>query len=228
MAQMPIPHPSSGSLMTFSKLFSRMAIFGALTLIAAAAAGCAKKADPTAGEMTMGNPQAKVTLVEYASVACPICAHFNETVMPQVRSKYIDTGKVLYVYKPMMTGNQAVATAGHLLAQCIADKNGHDKYFSVIDAIMRSQAAMGGEETGYANARPVLWSIAQSAGMTESDFNACITNAKAIQTLNDKNNDYMSKDHVDRTPTFVVNGKPMTLVKGDISDFDSAIQPLLK
>ncbi|MGN6424220.1 MAG: thioredoxin domain-containing protein [Asticcacaulis sp.] len=178
--------------------------------------------------MSLGNPQAKVTLVEYASVACPICAHVNETIMPQVKAKYIDTGKVLYVYKPMMTGNANVAAAGHLLAQCIAKKNGHDKYFSVIDAIMRSQEAMGGEETGYANARPVLWSIAQSAGMTEAEFNACITDKDGIKALNDKMTRYMRDDHVDRTPTFYANGKPLTLVKGDISDFDAAIQPLLK
>ena len=218
--------------MTFSNLLphltARLAMFGALALMAAGATGCAKKADLAAGEMTLGNPQAKVTLVEYASVACPICAHVNETIMPQVRAKYIDTGKVLYVYKPMMTGNPNVAAAGHLLAQCVAKKNGHDKYFSVVDAIMRSQAAMGGEETGYANARPVLWSIAQSAGMTEAEFNACITDKDGIKTLNDKMTRYMSDDKVDRTPTFFVNGKPLTLVKGDISDFDNAIQPLLK
>jgi protein-disulfide isomerase len=213
--------------MTFSNLLPRLAMFGALALMAATAS-CAKKADLAAGEMTLGNPQAKVTLVEYASVACPICAHVNETIMPQVRAKYIDTGKVLYVYKPMMTGNPNVAAAGHLLAQCIAKKNGHDKYFSVVDAIMRSQAAMGGEETGYANARPVLWSIAQSAGMTEAEFNACITDKDGIKALNDKMTRYMRDDHVDRTPTFYVNGKPLTLVKGDISDFDAAIQPLLK
>jgi protein-disulfide isomerase len=214
--------------MTFSNLLSRMAVFGALALVAVAASGCAKKTDLAAGEMSLGNPQAKVTLVEYASVACPICAHVNETIMPQVKAKYIDTGKVLYVYKPMMTGNANVAAAGHLLAQCIAKKNGHDKYFSVIDAIMRSQQAMGGEETGYANARPVLWSIAQSAGMTEAEFNACITDKDGIKALNDKMTRYMRDDHVDRTPTFYVNGKPLTLVKGDISDFDAAIQPLLK
>jgi len=210
------------------RLMGRLAIAGALAGLALTAAACAKKADPTAGEMTMGNPQAKVTLVEYASVACPICAHVNETVMPQVRSKYIDSGKVLYVYKPMMTGNQAVATAGHLLAQCAAAKGGKDKFFAVVDAIMRSQAAMGGEETGYANAKPVLWSIAQSVGMTQADFNACITDPKSIQTLNEKNDTYVNTDKVDRTPTFIVNGQKVTLVKGDIADFDNAIQPLLK
>ena len=74
----------------------------------------------------------------------------------------------------------------------------------------------------------MLWSIAQSAGMTEAEFNACITDKDGIKTLNDKMTRYMSDDKVDRTPTFFVNGKPLTLVKGDISDFDNAIQPLLK
>lgn len=212
----------------FSRLLSRLAVFGALATLALTATACAKKADPTAGEMTMGNPQAKVVLVEYASVACPICAHVNETVMPEVRAKYIDTGKVLYVYKPMMTGNGPVATAGHLLAQCAAAKGGKDKYFAVVDAIMRSQQAMGGEETGYANARTVLAGIAQSAGLTPEEYNTCINDPKAIKVLNDKSNKYLEEDKVDRTPTFFVNGTKMTMVKGDISDFDNAIQPLLK
>ncbi|MDI7774059.1 thioredoxin domain-containing protein [Asticcacaulis sp. EMRT-3] len=207
----------------FAGLAAKILLVGAIASLGLMTA-CAKKADPTAGEMTMGNPNAKVTLVEYASVACPICAQVNATVIPEVRAKYIDTGKVLYVYKPMMTGNPSVATAGHLLAQCA----GKDKYFDVIDAIMRSQKEMGGEETGYSNARPVLWGIAQSVGMTQAQFNACITDKKAIDTLKQKMDTYMRVDKVDATPTFFVNGKRMTMVKGDISDFDNAIQPLLK
>ena len=205
----------------------RLLALGLALGVALIATGCSKSGSSAAAvsptDMSEGAPAAKVTVVEYASVACPICARVNQEIMPQFKAKYVDPGKVRYVYRPMMTGNPSVATAGHLLAECA----GKDKFFKVVDAVMRSQDQMGGEQTGYANARPVLLDIAKSVGLSEDQFNTCITNAKAIQALNDVN-DQALKAGVDATPTFFVNGKKMELQKGDISDFDNAIQPLLK
>jgi len=204
----------------------RIATFAALAGMALLAASCSKSGSGTAvssEEMGKGVSTAKVTIVEYASVACPLCAHFNAEVMPDLEKKYIDSGKVYYVYRPMMTGNPAVAAAGHRLAEC----SGKDKYFKVIDAIMRSQEAMGGEETGYANAKPVLAGIAKSVGLSDDQFNTCITDSKGLARLNDLNKKYLTDDGIDGTPTFLVNGKKLTRTKGDISDFDAAIKPLL-
>jgi len=199
--------------------FSRAAFMGLAAGLLLLAAGCGKKPAAAAGDdVSMGNPGSKITVVEYASVACPICAHVNETVFPEFKKKYIDTGKVNYVYRPMMTGNPAVAVAGHLLAACA----GKDKYFNVIDAIMRSQQEMGGEETGYANARPVLQRIATSVGLSEDQFNKCITDPDGIKHLNDLNDQYL-KDGIEATPTFVVNGKRMNGTPVDLSDFDKVI-----
>ncbi len=194
--------------------------------LALLASGCSKPNSTgtvAAGEMSMGQATAPITVIEYASVACPICGHVNETVMPEFKAKYIDSGKVRYVYRPMMTGNPAVAAAGHLLAECA----GKDKYFNVIDAVMRSQAAMGGEETGYANARPVLFSIGQSLGMSEDVFNKCITDEKGLTRLNDLNQQYMTKDGVTGTPTFFINGKKFDRIPQNIGDFDTALKPYL-
>jgi protein-disulfide isomerase len=194
--------------------------------LALLASGCSKTSSTgTVGaeEMSMGQATAPVTVIEYASVACPICGHVNETVMPEFKAKYIDSGKVRYVYRPMMTGNPAVAAAGHLLAECA----GKDKYFNVIDAVMRSQEAMGGEETGYANARPVLFSIGQSLGMSEDTFNKCITDEKGLKRLNDLNQQYMTKDGVNGTPTFFINGKKFDRIPQNIADFDTALKPYL-
>ena len=90
-------------------------------------------------DRVLGNPDAKITIIEYGSVACPPCAAFHDKAMAEFTQQYIDTGQVRYVYRPMMTGNPAVAAAGHLLAACA----GEDRYFSVIDEIMRSQSEMG-------------------------------------------------------------------------------------
>ena len=146
--------------------------------------------------------------------------------MAEFKTKYVDTGQVKLVYRPMLTGNPQVAAAGHLLANCVTK----DKQFKVLDAIMRSQDRMneGGPFEAYVNARPVLIGIAQSAGLTEEQFNACITDKKALEKQNELNATYGSEHGVSGTPAFFVNGKKLTLVKGDITDFDAAIQPLLK
>ncbi len=194
--------------------------------LALVAAGCSKggsKTEVAPDEMSMGSATAPITLIEYASVACPICAHVNEAVMPELKTKYIDTGKVRYVYRPMMTGAPTVAAAGHLLAECA----GKDKYFKVIDAVMAGQKQMYVTGENDQNARPVLLGIAQSLGMSEEDFNKCITDQVALKRLSDLNEKYMTKDGVNATPTFIANGKELKLKNGDISDFDEAFKPLL-
>ncbi len=216
---------------TMHTLFSKSARVLAVGLVAGLTlmlAGCGKRstaAAVSADDMSEGSPTAKVTVVEYASVACPICARVNQEVMPQFKAKYVDPGKVRYIYRPMMTGNASVATAGHLLAQCA----GKEKFFKVVDSIMRSQAEMdqGGPPEQYVNARPVLLGVAQAAGLSEEQFDSCIRNPAGIRALDDAN-DKALKAGVDATPTFFVNGKKMEMHKGDISDFDAAIQPLLK
>lgn len=202
---------------------------GALAGLTLLAGGCSSgdvKQTVKSDEMVLGKADAPVTVIEYASVACPACARINETAMVDFKKKYVDTGQVKLVYRPMLTGNPQVAAAGHMLANCVSK----DKQFKVLDAIMRSQDRMneGGPFEAYVNARPVLIGIAQSAGLSEEQFNTCVTDKKSLEKQNELNETYGSKHGVNNTPTFLVNGKKMTLVKGDITDFDAAIQPLLK
>src|SRR3954471_22654592 len=117
----------------------RTALAAALSALLAACGQAGAASGPAAdAEMSMGNPAAKVTVVEYASVACPHCAEFNEQVFPAFKAKYVDTGKVRYVFRQMLTTPAQVAAAGFLTARCA----GKDKYFSVVDAIFRSQQEM--------------------------------------------------------------------------------------
>jgi protein-disulfide isomerase len=216
--------------MLTSNLSKRALTLGALaglTLLAAGCSGGGGSTDKvTSDDMILGDPNAPVTVVEYASVACPICAVVNQEIMPEFKKKYVETGKVKLVYRPMLTGNPQVAAAGHMLANCVAK----DKQFGVLDSIMRAQGRMdqGGAPEQYVNARPVLIGIAQSAGLSEDQFNTCITDKKSLEKQNDLNELYGSKHGITGTPTFFVNGKKMTFVKRDITDFDAAIQPLLK
>ena len=181
------------------------------------------------GDHGIGNPDASVTVIQYGSVACPICARVNEKFLPAFKAKYVDTGKVRYIFRPMLTGNIPVAAAGHRLAECA----GKDKYFEVIDAIMRRQKEMdqGGPVEQYVNARPVLLDIARSVGLSEDQFHACIQDKEGSEALEDAN-DHALQAGINATPTFFINGEKLMLHTGDVGDFekdfDAAIQPLLK
>src|SRR3569623_1453685 len=70
-------------------------------------------------DMSLGRPTAKIEVIEYASLSCPHCAHFNEAVFPSLKAKYIDTGLVRYTLKEMLTAPATVAAAGFLLARCV-------------------------------------------------------------------------------------------------------------
>jgi protein-disulfide isomerase len=167
--------------------------------VAVALAGCNKTETSSADDMSLGNPKAKVTVVEYASASCSHCARWNNDVFPAFKAKYIDTNKVNYVYREFLTPPVQVAAASFLLARCA----GKDKYFQVVDSVYRSQEEMF--TTG--DFRGVLLRIGQSAGMDETQFNACVTDEKNLKALNDRVEKYAKDAKITGTPTFVVNGK---------------------
>jgi protein-disulfide isomerase len=190
-----------------------------------ALAACSKPTASLPDDMSMGDPKAKVTVVEYASVACPVCAKFNNEVFPAFKRKYVDTGKVHYVAREAVTGNASLAASGFLMARCA----GKDKYFQVTDAVYHAQDEIyePGTETIRAGAgRDVLRRIAQSAGLSEDQFNKCISDEAALKAFATRTETSAEKDHIEGTPTFIVNGKKVDV--GSLADLDAAIQPLLK
>ena len=183
--------------------------------VALALSACQKSSSAiTADDMTMGNAKAPVTMIEYASVSCPHCADWNNSVFPAFKAKYIDTGKVFYVGREALTSDPAVAAAGFLTARCA----GKDKYFQVTEAIYRSQAQIF-------NGQPhdVLLNIARSVGMTDAQFEACIKDETAQKALNDRWQRYMQDDHINATPTFVINGKFYDHGEMTMEELDKAV-----
>ena len=78
-----------------------------VTVMAASLAACGNSANKAAAlpsDMSLGNPNAKVTVVEYASVACPVCGHWYKEVWPSFKTKYVDTGRVHYIFREMLVG----------------------------------------------------------------------------------------------------------------------------
>lgn len=194
---------------------SRRLAIVACSLLALAACNKSTGATGAAGDqdMALGNPNAKVTVAEYASASCPHCAEFNNTVFQEFRKKYVDTGRVHYVFHEFLTPPVQFAAAGFLLARCA----GKDKYFDVLDAIYRQQADI--YKSG--DLRGGLLRIAQSMGMSEKQFNDCIGDDKALNALNARV-EKAQKDGIEATPTFIVNG---TKLEGEqtLAQLDSAI-----
>jgi protein-disulfide isomerase len=179
----------------------------ALTAACVATGASAGVMDPEPGDMALGSAKARVTVIEYASVGCPHCADWTHDVFPTLKAKYIETGRMRFVVREMITGDPTIATAGFMLARCA----GPDKYFQVVDQVYARQAQMWGKA---ANAGAVLGEIAKGAGMTEDAYETCIGDQKGLDALNARVAQH-NKDGVSSTPTFFVNGKkyeePITL-----------------
>ena len=168
-------------------------------------------------DMSLGPASAKVTVMEFASLGCPICAKWNNETFPAFKAKYIDTGKVHYVLKEFSTGDAPVAAAGFLLARCA----GKDRYFQIVDAVFRQEAELL-ESDRNAEKRDRLVKIAQSAGLTEAQFDACTGNDDALKAFNDRVEKAAKQYNIDSTPTFLINGKQL-VGPPDMPAMDKAI-----
>ena len=188
----------------------------ALLNLSLAACHKARTFEALPDDMDMGNKAAKVTVVEYASVGCPVCARWQKEVYPAFKSKYIDSGKVHYVFREMLVGGGSevtVAAAGFLLARCA----GKDKYFAVNDAVFASHPGL------YDAPRETLLGIAKQVGMNEDEFTKCVTDEKQMTALNDRAQRNAKEHEVDATPTFEINGKKMEPGYHTLDQIDAAI-----
>lgn len=150
---------------------------------------------PPLGDMVMGNPKAKVTMVEYASATCPHCAHFHDVTFPKIKTEYIDTGKIKFVFREFPFDD--LALAAFMLARC-APKN---QYFPMIAVLYEQQ-----EKWVRNNPRDELFKIAKLAGFTEKSFDACLKNKTVASGIVDERNRAEKVFGVDSTPTFFING----------------------
>jgi protein-disulfide isomerase len=170
-------------------------------------------------DMALGSDKAPITIVEYASMTCPHCAHFQETTFPELKKRYIDTGMVRYILRDFPL--DSLAGAAFVFAHCAA-KGDKDKYYSMVDTLFRQQRQWAVEKP-----LPPLMAIAKQAGFTEASFNACLTNQKAWDAMESVRQRALKEFKVESTPTFFVNG---TMVSGAVSieDMAKVIDPYLK
>jgi protein-disulfide isomerase len=170
-------------------------------------------------DMALGPANAQVTITEYASMTCPHCAAFDASVFPKIKSEYIDTGKIRYIFREFPLDIKAAA--GSMLARCIA-KGDAGKYFAVVDMLFKQQGDWVTKNTTETLAR-----IGKQAGLSQQAVEDCLKD----QALLDKiaaDQKYASEVlKVDSTPTFFINGEK---IKGETSfeEFDKRIKALMK
>lgn len=198
---------------------SALLVLSCLAIAAFGAPATAKTVTMMDTDIALGNPKARVTVVEYASLSCSHCAHFNTDVFPAFKAKYIDTGKVRYVFREFLTEPVQVAAAGFLTARCAGKQN----YFKVVDGVFRSQA----EIFATRDLGPSLTRIAKSVGIDEDGLKACLSDDKALKALSDRVARFSKEADITSTPTFVVNGNKL---KGGhtLEDLDTAISEAKK
>ncbi len=146
-------------------------------------------------DMALGKADAPVTIVEYASMTCPHCAHFHETTLPALKTKYIDTGKVRLIFREFPFDPRA--EAGFMLARC-----SKDNYFPMVDVLFKQQGNWASVE----NAQEALLQISKLAGFSQESFNACLTDQKLLEDVRAVQKRGADEFKVDSTPTFFING----------------------
>ncbi|TMI99907.1 MAG: DsbA family protein [Alphaproteobacteria bacterium] len=182
-------------------------------------------ADPTVEELmrpgplpdlVLGKADAPVTIIEYASMTCPHCANFHKTTYPALKAKYIDTGKVRFIFREFPLDD--LAAAASMLARCA----GGEKSMALIDVLFASQDKWAVREPLAA-----LLQIGKQAGFTQATFDECLKDQKLYNNILAMR-ERASKDYkVESTPTLFVNGK---MQKGGISieELEKVMAPLLK
>jgi len=140
------------------------------------------------GEMVLGDDKAPVTIIEYASMTCPHCANFHATTYPELKKRYIDTGKVRFIFREFPLDQ--LAAAGFMLARCSAQdvkaavpglditKVAAQRYYAMIETLFAQQK-------DWVVQRPLqpLLNIAKQAGFSEQSFNECLKNQTVLDGI---------------------------------------------
>jgi len=166
-------------------------------------------------DMVLGSSDAPVTIIEYASMSCSHCAYFAITTFPQLKARYIDTGRVRYVFREFPLDE--LAAAASMLARSVGD----DRYFAVIDTLFRQQ-----RQWVVNDIQPLKTLAIQEFGFTEQSFKVCLENQELLDGII-KARDRASKIfRIESTPTFFINGKRSG--NRSIKGMEQLIEPYLK
>ena len=150
----------------------------------------------TKDDRILGNPDAPITIVEYASLTCPHCAHFANDVLPELKKKWIDTGKVKLVLRDFPLDEPALRAA--MIARCAPP----DRFYAYVDTLFAAQ-----EKWVMArDYREALARLVKLGGMSKDEFDNCLKDT-ALENKIVEGRLVASKElDVNSTPTFFING----------------------
>ncbi len=151
-------------------------------------------------EMAIGDEDAPVTVIEYASFTCPHCKRFHDDVFQQIKANYIDTGKVRFVMREVYFDKYGLWAA--MVARCA----GPDRYFGVADMLFDQQSDWAHAETE-GEIIDKLYSIGRQAGLTNDDLDACLQDGSFAQALVERYQETATADEITGTPSFIINGE---------------------
>jgi protein-disulfide isomerase len=152
-------------------------------------------------DKTMGNPKAKVVLIEYGAPSCSICAYFFQNEFPKLKQNYIDTGKIYYVFRVFPL--RELDGDAEKMARCLPE----DKYFSFIDQLWRNQPKWDNAEyQGIADPHAALVQQGRIAGMTSEQVDQCINNKAEDDRINKVAAEAEQRYSINATPTFILDG----------------------
>ncbi len=169
-------------------------------------------------DLAIGAADAKVTIVEYASMTCGHCKNFHTGVLPELKKKYVDTNKVRFIFREFPLDPRAFAAS--MLARCA----GGDKTFPFVSALFETQADWAFVKE---NPTPKLFEVAKQAGFTQETFDKCLTDQPLLDKLTASRTRASEVFGVSSTPTFFINGKRLTEAP-TLEGFDKVLEPLLK
>lgn len=154
----------------------------------------------TVQDMALGDADAPVTMIEYASFTCPHCASFHEDVFPELKRDYIDTGKVRFIHREVYFDRYG------LWAGMVARCGGEMRYFGIADRIYETQRdwTAGGDPATIAGN---LRRIGLAAGLSEDELEACLSDAQKAETLVAWYEENAAEDGIQSTPSFVIDGE---------------------
>ena len=199
------------------RAMSRRAVLIAGSLLAATACGATDDAssdttgasggtaDAATSEMVLGAEDAPVTVTEYASWTCPACLQFQNDVVGQLKSEYIETGKVKFIFREFPTAPAKISVAGFAIARCA----GEDQYFDVLDELFERQRGILSLARECGQVRAALEQVAANHGIDDAEaFDACLQDSgirRAIASAVSQGED----DGVSATPTVFLNGEQL-------------------
>jgi protein-disulfide isomerase len=181
--------------------------------------GAAPKYEALPTDHTMGDPKAKVVVIEYASPTCPVCANFMMTMLPTIKRDYIDKGKIFWVYRTFLRGPDD--GSAEKLARCMPKV----KYMSFTDTLFQNQSKWD-YEFGIPSPDGVhaaLLQLASEAGMSSADADKCLASTSEEAAINKVGEDGVAKYQVAATPTFVINGTPVVGFEDIYPRLDAAV-----